>query len=81
MPASSASSPSSSAVSGVSEAGFSTTVQPHARAGAIFHIEFISGKFHGTIAATTPTGTRSMYVSASGRTGTTSPMILSGQPA
>ena len=50
MPASSASSPSSSAVSGVSDAGFSTIVQPHASAGAIFHIEFISGKFHGTIA-------------------------------
>ena len=32
-------------------AGFSTTVQPQASAGAIFHMPIISGKFHGTIAA------------------------------
>jgi hypothetical protein len=31
-----------------------------ASAGAIFHTAFISGKFHGTMAATTPTGTRLM---------------------
>jgi hypothetical protein len=58
-PASSAARPSQSADSGVSSAGFSTTVQ-QASAGAIFHTAFISGKFHGTIAATTPTGTRLM---------------------
>ena len=57
-PASSAACPSHSADSGVSSAGLSTTVQPQAKAGAIFHTAFISGKFHGTIAATTPTGTR-----------------------
>ena len=38
-----------SAVSGVSGEGFSTTVQPAASAGAIFHSAIASGKFHGTI--------------------------------
>ena len=51
MPASSASSASRSAVSEVFSAGFTTTVQPQASAGAIFHMPIISGKFHGTIAA------------------------------
>ena len=44
--------------SGVSSAGLTTTVQPQANAGAIFHMPIISGKFHGTMAATTPTGSR-----------------------
>ena len=55
-PASSASSPSRSAVSGVCSAGFSTTVQPAASAGATFHDAIISGKFHGMIWPQTPTG-------------------------
>ena len=33
-------------------------VQPQANAGASFHIPIISGKFQGTITATTPTGSR-----------------------
>ena len=41
---------------GVSSAGLSTTVLPHASAGAIFQDSSISGKFHGEIAATTPAG-------------------------
>ena len=45
-----------SAVSGVVSAGFSTTVFPHASAGAIFHASIRSGKFHGTICAATPSG-------------------------
>ena len=60
MPASSASSPILSAVSGVNSAGLSTTVQPQASAGAIFHIPIISGKFHGMIAPTTPIGSRTV---------------------
>ena len=48
------------AVSDVSSAGFSTTVQPQAKAGAIFHMPIISGKFHGTMAATTPMGSRTV---------------------
>ncbi|MEY9716568.1 hypothetical protein ABIF03_008710 [Bradyrhizobium elkanii] len=59
-PASSASSPILSADSEVSSAGFITTVQPQARAGASFHMPIISGKFHGTMAATTPTGSRTV---------------------
>jgi hypothetical protein len=43
MPTSVASSPSRNAVSGVAESGFSTTVQPAARAGASFHVVIISG--------------------------------------
>ena len=45
-----------SAVSGVVSAGFSTTVFPHASAGAIFHASMSSGKFHGMIWPATPTG-------------------------
>ena len=47
---------SSSAVSEVCSAGLSTMVQPAASAGAIFWQAIISGKFHGTICAQTPTG-------------------------
>ena len=45
-----------SAVSGVVSAGFSTTVLPHASAGAIFHASISSGKFQGMIWPATPTG-------------------------
>ena len=45
-------------MSGVADAGLSTTVQPAARAGAIFRVTIVAGKFHGVMAATTPTGWR-----------------------
>src|SRR5215467_12783380 len=45
---------------GVSDAGFKTTVLPHANAGAIFRTGLTTGKFHGVIAATTPTGRRTV---------------------
>jgi hypothetical protein len=51
---------SSSAVSGVCSAGFSTTVFPQASAGATFQAAMSSGKFHGMMAPTTPTGSRSV---------------------
>ena len=35
-------------------AGFNTTALPAASAGAAFHAAMGSGKFHGTMAATTP---------------------------
>ncbi|EKD60312.1 MAG: hypothetical protein ACD_54C00820G0001 [uncultured bacterium] len=57
-PASSASSASFSRVRDAVSAGFSTIELPAAKAGAIFQDPIISGKFHGTIAATTPTGSR-----------------------
>ncbi len=55
-PASSASTASASAVSGVCSAGFSTTVQPAASAGAALRVTIAAGKFHGVMQATTPTG-------------------------
>lgn len=57
-PASIASSARRRAVSGVSSAGLMTMVLPHASAGMIFHRAIISGKFHGTIPAITPTASR-----------------------
>jgi len=53
--------------------GFNTTLLPIARAGAIFHAEIISGKFHGTIAPTTPTGSLRINASVEGSVGATSP--------
>ncbi len=52
---------SSSADAVVCSAVFTTTVQPAARAGATFIVKIISGPFHGTIAATTPTGSGTEY--------------------
>ncbi|SST08940.1 Uncharacterised protein [Acinetobacter baumannii] len=56
IPASRHNWPRRRAVSGVSSAGLRTTVQPQARAGTIFQIAISRGKFHGTMAPTTPTG-------------------------
>src|SRR5690606_35062148 len=53
-PACSASSTSASADSGVAPAGFATTVQPAAKAGATLRVIIAIGKFHGVIAAQTP---------------------------
>ena len=47
-----------SEVSGVYGDGFATTVLPASHAGASFHASRITGKFHGVIAATTPSGLR-----------------------
>ena len=58
MPASMVSSARRRVVSGVSSAGLMTMVQPQARAGMTFHRAIIIGKFHGTMPATTPTGSR-----------------------
>ena len=46
-------------VEGASGGGLTTTVQPAARAGATFHADSVTGAFHGTMAATTPTGSGS----------------------
>ena len=55
-PASVSSSPRRSATRLASSAGLSTIVQPVASTGAIFQMALLTGRFHGTIAATTPTG-------------------------
>mmetsp|Transcript_24407 Transcript_24407/g.61955 ORF Transcript_24407/g.61955 Transcript_24407/m.61955 type:complete len:242 (-) Transcript_24407:76-801(-) len=52
------SSPMRSVVSGVSGAGFSTTVLPHARALAVGFQPRTIGAFHGAMTATTPRGER-----------------------
>jgi hypothetical protein len=46
--------------SGVCSAGLSTTQLPVVRAGPSFHAAISSGKFHGMICPTTPTGSRSV---------------------
>ncbi len=55
-PARCASSASASAEYGVASAGLMTTVQPAASAGATLRVIIDDGKFHGVIAAQTPTG-------------------------
>ena len=79
-PASSASRSNSSAVSGVSSAGLSTTVLPAARHGASFHEAIVSGKFHGVIRATTPSGSRNV-IATPPATGIVSPSSRSTAPA
>ncbi len=82
MPASATSFASSSAVTGVWSLGLTTIVQPVARAGASFQVSSSSGEFHGTIAATTPTGTRCVKATKFGLSdGMLSPASLSAQPA
>ncbi len=79
-PATSAIFSSSSAVSGVSSAGLSTIVLPAASAGATFQEAIVSGKFHGTIRPTTPSGSRKV-MSTPPATGIVSPSRRSGAPA
>ena len=50
------SSPNLSVVSGVVGAGLATTVLPASRAGATLIINRSIGRFHGVMAATTPSG-------------------------
>ena len=49
-------------VSGVTSLGFATTVLPVSSAGASLRQSTASGKFHGQIATTTPTGARSRWI-------------------
>jgi hypothetical protein len=55
-PASASASANTKPLSGASGGGLSTTVQPAASAGAVFQAARVTGAFHGTMAATTPTG-------------------------
>jgi hypothetical protein len=71
---------SSTAVSGVSSAGFRTMAFPAASAGATFHEAIDSGKFHGVINPTTPSGSRKVK-STPPATGIVSPRSRSGAPA
>jgi hypothetical protein len=80
IPASSAIRSNSIAVSGVSSAGLSTMVLPAASAGAIFQDAIVSGKFHGVIRPTTPSGSRNV-MSTPPATGIVRPVMRSGAPA
>src|SRR6185437_1010932 len=66
-PAFSANATSASALSGVSLAGLSTTVQPAASAGDTFRVIIEQGKFHGVIAPQKPIGCLIASNRASGR--------------
>ena len=79
-PASRTSFSNATAVSGVSSAGLRTTVFPAASAGASFHAAIVSGKFHGTIRPTTPSGSRNV-IAIPPATGIVSPSSRSGAPA
>src|SRR5439155_26310186 len=75
-------SPSSVAMWDDASAGLSTTVLPNARAGAAFQSGIASGKFHGVMSATTPTGSRSVNWSAPATcAGITSPISRTASPA
>ena len=80
MPASSASSPKRIAVSGVVSAGLRIAVLPAASAGPTFHDAISSGKFHGTISPTTPSGSWNVR-STPPATGIVEPVCLSIAPA
>ena len=67
---------------GTSSAGLNTTQFPNASAGAIFHAGIASGKFHGVIAAMTPSGSRVTSTSMPGRTESSfSPVRRTASPA
>jgi len=66
-PASSAISTRSRAVSGEASAGLWTTVQPAAKAGAIFQVDSMKGVFQGVITPTGPMGTRLVMFNAAHR--------------
>ncbi len=86
-PAASANSPKRNAVNGVSSAGFNTTVQPAASAGAHFHVASKNGKFQAMTAPTTPKGSRvekAAYCwpgTSVPDSGSVLPSILVGHPA
>ena len=61
----------------VSDDGFSTTVQPAANAGASFMNANVCGKFHGTMAPTTPSGSRRTSVVPPSRPGRISSKVSS----
>ena len=81
-PARRASSASARGEKGVWGAGFTRIEQPAARAGATFRVIIATGKFHGVIAAQTPTGSRSTRSRLSDeREGMISPSIRSASEA
>ena len=73
---------SSYVVQGVYVAGFSTVVQPTARAGAIFQVARSIGKFQGVMMPTTPTGSlRISPIASDTCVDNTWPLISTASPA
>ena len=69
-----------STASGASSADFTTTVLPATSAGAIFSAISSMGTFHGMIAPTTPSGSRTVTDSTPGANGTVSPFSSPPRP-
>jgi hypothetical protein len=69
------------AESGVCYAVFMTIVHPAASAGASFHACIKSGKFHGIICPTTPTGSLVVQAKNGPSALKVDPLILSTHPA
>ena len=65
---------------GDSSAGLTMAALPMARAGAIFRHVSMAGTFHGTMAATTPTGSRREKATTSLLNGTESPLFSDANP-
>ena len=81
-PAAAAVSASATAHRDDASAGLSTTALPKASAGAAFQSGMASGKFHGVMRATTPSGSRSVNCSAPGAcAGITCPTSRTASPA
>ena len=72
---------SSRRVRGVCSAGFITTVFPAASEGASFHAASRSGKFHGRMCPTTPSGSRRVRCSMFGSMDWVSPWMFRSTPA
>ena len=73
-PASMNAAASRSPIHGVIGDGLKTTVLPAARAGPILRLAMLSGKFHGVITPTTPTGSRVEYTSGVSSLGNVAPV-------
>ncbi len=69
-----------STVSGASSADLTTTVLPATSAGATFSAISSIGTFHGMIAPTTPSGSRTVTESTLGANGTLSPFSSPPRP-
>ena len=65
---------SRSPISGVIGDGLNTTVFPAASAGPILRLARLSGKFHGVMTPTTPTGSSTEYTSGVSSLGNVAPV-------
>ena len=80
-PASTKASARRAPINGVIGDGLNTTAFPAARAGPILRLARFSGKFHGVITATTPTGSSTEYTSGVSSLGNVAPNRRYASPA